>query len=1120
MILRFFRSSDRRLTRRPASSTLLALILILALLAPGATATVTAQDNPPPLIPDLNQPQLTLQTPTLNLEAALETSDGRLRVIVELADPPVALYQGGRLGLAATSIAATGARKLNLASPASLNYTQHLERQQQAFHNQLSRLAPSASIDSQYQVAFNGVSITIAPQDLDRLQAIPGVQAVYPDRVHKTHMDASLGLTNAPAVWARLGGRASAGQGIFVAVIDTGIRPENPMFSGAGFSLPAGYPKGYCASQPNDPDFQCNNKLVGARFYNPPAELGVHSEEVLSPLDIDGHGSHTAGTAAGNPVMVSTDEIVPEETEISGVAPGAYLLVYKALFHTADGGGSATDSMLLGALNDALADGADVVNDSWGGDPGGSPATSPYQKAIRALVDSGVVVVFSAGNSGPDGNTISCPACVPDTLTVAASSTSRRFAKTLDVLGPGEVPAGLTGLEVAPGNGPRIRSNLSAPLRFAGAGNPAQATGCSAFPAGAFDNSIALIQRGVCSFAAKVDNAAAAGAVAAIIYNNAGEDMLSMAVENTTIPSYFTRQSQGEALRDWLVAHPGAPGRINYRPIRFNTTPDVLANFSSVGPNGDPDVLKPDITAPGVDILSAYSPTLSGLAYTQLSGTSMAAPHVAGAAALLKQLHPGWSPAQIKSALTSSAIRSVLQSDRVTPATPFHMGAGRLDLERASRVGVTFDRPSLARGACTVTCRWTLSIENVGTQTVTWNASVSSDNGLRITVAPANLELAAGAKAEFTVMADVSRLPPGEWHFGSVIWSAASGDYPEATLPLAVRGTTSTDESTLTKTASRTTVEPGGMISYTISLTNNFPAATEFTLSDPLPGNTNYVAGSATGGLQYNPDQDELTATLTLDAPRNLRLVEESSPYGYLPLVDYFSPIDCGGPCAEVILDITNADFHYNGQHYTELSIASNGFLIPGGSDSATPNNQELPDPDQPNNIIAPLWTDIDVENEGHGAWYAGRLTDTQTGDTFTIMEWENVRHAGETGSQLTFQVWIQDGTENIWFVYAEVNGNLEAATVGVEDDQGQEGQSYYYNGSGSRPQPGTDLKVAIDVATATFTFAVTVDPQAAQGEGILNVVEARREGSEEVITATASTTVGDLALYLPLVHR
>jgi uncharacterized repeat protein (TIGR01451 family) len=1103
---------------------LFSVILIIGVLSPVSALGQTPE--PPDITVADVSPTIVGSVEALDLDAAIKTEDGRVRVIVEFSDPPLATYAGGISGLQATSIAVTGGNKLNAQSAASRAYVNYLEGLQAQFVSELASVVPSATVDYRYQAAFNGLGMAIDATEIGALLKMQGVKRVYPDQMRHAVMDASLDLINAPALWDDLGGREAAGDGIKVAVVDTGIRAENPMFDGSDFSMPPGYPKGYCVTSPGDPDFQCNAKLIAARWYVP--TFSVHVSETLSPLDIDGHGSHTAGTATGNVIDLPAGDIVPVTTTISGVAPGAYLMAYKGLFELPDEStASGSDTMLLGALNDALLDGADVISNSWGGGSGSDPNNSPYQSAIQAINAAGVLVVFAAGNSGPGAGTIDCPGCVEEALTVGASTTDRVFANTVDVTGPGTVAEELTGLAGLVGTGPDIASDVEAEIRYSGVISETNFEGCSPFPTGAFSDTIALIQRGSCSFEDKVNNASDAGAVAAVIFNHSnGPPIVMGGLESTTLPSVFMSLDQGETMRDWITDMVTATARINAETSRIVNAnwQDIMASFSSVGPNGDPNALKPDITAPGVNILSASSPVLSGGADFEFKqGTSMATPHVAGAAALLAQQHPSWTPMQIKTALTSTSIQEVLKPDGSTDADPFDMGAGRLDLERASMAGLTFSKPSFADGNCGPSCSWlNTSIENVAGASTTWTVSVDAPEGLEVSVSPSEFTLPAGLSGSFDVTADVSGLEPGDWYFASLTWSESTGTYPDAYMPMAVYVSESDDANVLQKSVDVPTIEVGGTVNYTITVANNTSITRTFYLRDPIPDNSSYISGTATGGLMYDELTEELTATVDL-AGTAMDVSPSPSPFGYVPLANYFAPFDCSAFCDEFGWLLSGVDFWYNGQHYDSVVWSTNGF-IQAGTDAPdiTFDNQSLPDLATPNNVIAPLWTDIDMDGGdgvGGGTWYVGNLAAGPS--VFTVFEWEDAAQYDDPNTTYTFQIWIESGTDNIWFVYDDITvpSGFYNTTVGVENNTGDAGFTYYYNGSGTEPAVGTDLKAgAVPGGMADFNFSLL-----AEGEDntyIINQAYLTNNLDAQSWAAWTSTQIIWEKTYLPMVFK
>jgi uncharacterized repeat protein (TIGR01451 family) len=1117
-----------------ALQNVIGIVLALALVLSSVFVPTAAAQTPGPIRGELQARELDIEVtavPTVDLSEAIRTKDGQVGVIVKFKDSPLATYQGGILGLQGTSPLVTGRPKLDVNSAASKAYLAHLDQAHADFAVELAQVAPSAKIEHEFSVALNAVSMKIDESEIQELAKMDQVAQIFPDQIRTVDMDTSLDVINAPELWTALGGRDEAGNGIKVAVVDTGLRFNNPMFSNPGnaFDMPFGYPRGYCVDNPADPAVTCNGKVIAARYFYDPA-MAVNALEVMSPLDIDGHGSHTAGTSAGNRVTVAAGNAAPVDTEISGVAPGAYLMVYKALFENVAGdNGSGTDTMLSAAMEAALMDGADVINNSWGGNPGADPNASVYKSLIDSIVAAGTVVVFSAGNNGPGSGTIGCPGCVESALTVAASSTSRIVANNVDITGPAPVPTELVGIAGMQGSGPKLAADLSAPLKY----NASNVLGCSAFTAGSLTGSIALVSRGSCNFSVKIDNAAAAGAVGVIVYNNAGGPPSSMGgTESTTIPSLMISMADGIAVRDYVIAHPDDTTVTLDSDSTLFSKPeweDILASFSSVGPNGDPNVLKPDITAPGVNILSAFSNALSGgsdPAFSYLGGTSMSAPHVTGAVALIRQYNPSLTPAEIKSLLTSTSDMTVLKPDGLTPADAFGMGAGRLDLAAAMDGGVVFGTPSFANGNCVLNCGWNTTIKNIGAASTTWNATVTSDPGLAINIAPASITLGAGLQGAYSVTADVSALAPDEWYFATITWTDPSGTYPPAHQQLVVRPGESTAALSLSKTVSAAVASPGSTLSYTINLINNSAENTTFFVRDPLPANLAYVDGSLSANASFNAAENQIEAAIPLLATSgSLTPVD----WGGFQDLTTFKAIDldsyCAGECDDAAFNINGVPLTYFGTPYTRIGITSNGFIQPGGATSTTASTQRLPAAGAPNNVIAPMWTDLNLD--AGGDWFLAGVTDG-TND-YTVVQWTAVPHFDTPTDLYTFQIWIVDGTDEIYFTYGTLPAG--AAThnteIGIENITGTAGATYYNRSNtgsvGTLPNPSSttpDLAVDTVLDQAAITYQAMVDVTDITADEVVNVVEVAYSNSTVVDRAFARTALVFLKTYLPLLLK
>jgi subtilisin family serine protease len=705
--------------------------------------------------------------------------------IVSLEEPALATYAGEVPGLPATSPAVTGAPKLDVNAPASVAYRNHLADSQDDFVASMEgALGRSVTVSHEYLNVLNGLSVEVSAAEAARLAELPGVESVLPDDERELDTDVSQSLIGSPSFWdGETGpGLATRGEGVVVGVIDTGVNASHPSFAevspGDGYvhENPFGSGNFVGACDPADPNHQpvCNDKLIGAYNLNP---TGPNFPSVL---DWDSHGSHTSSTAAGN-VHDATFTLGESEftRTIQGVAPRANVISYLICDP------QCPSASAVAAVDQAIADGVDVLNYSISGTD--NPWLDAVDLAFLDAYEAGIFVAASAGNDGP--NTVAKTG--PWNASVAASTHGRIFAHTVDAVGPTPPPE-LTGLPAVPGDGPQVPADIEGEIRFV-EGN---ANGCNPFPAGAFDGALALIQRGDCTFATKVLNAEAAGAVAVVIFNNQGGPPVAPGGLGpndgaTSVPTVMIERRTGEPLRDLILDTAPAPteARINVAVEMF-TDPDawedVMAAFSSTGPSQF-ELLAPTFAAPGVNILAAASgdPTQ----YTQLQGTSMASPHGAGAGALLTALHPDWSPAQVRSALAATADPDGVRApDGDTPATPFNYGSGRLDLSQAARVGLTMDEttenfeaanpaiggdpktlniPAFVDHSCAV-CSWDRALTGVADAAASYTATVDAPAGMTVTVTPSEFTVAPGATVDLQVSVDATGLPEGQWAFADV----------------------------------------------------------------------------------------------------------------------------------------------------------------------------------------------------------------------------------------------------------------------------------------------------------------------------------------------------------------
>ncbi len=779
------------------------------------------------------------------------------RYIVVLKEPALASYRGGKPSLAAPERAA-GSERLNARGTASLAYVGHLREQQRAFESRLSGLlGRSPQVSMRMQHAINALVVELSPEDAKRVAGLPEVRLLSPERLLELDTDVGPALIGAEPIWNGTNPGSSGpaqGEGRVIAVIDSGINWGSPSFAAVGpvdgythlNPLGDGNYLGTCAPGGVD-EGRCNAKLIGGYDFvcGAPANICTAPNQREEPGfgDTNGHGTHVASTAAGNR---RDAQYVGNTVRIAGVAPHATIIAYDACYtEISTGLGRCPSSSTVASINQAVADGiVDVINYSIGG--GEQPWSDPSSLAFLGAVDAGIYVAASAGNSGPGPNTMGH--LEPWVSSTAAAQHGRGvFQQTMNVTGPVPVPSALATLLLTPGSGGVAFSATipsTTPLRIS-AGIDTASDGCAAYPANTFAGAIAVIRRGTCSFAIKANNAAAAGAVAMILANNAA-GIIAPSVPGTTIPVFSVTQADGDALRNFGQANPStATAAIPFPPIAQPNTPDQLAAFSSRGPAGAFDLVKPDVTAPGSQILAAYAGTaLTGSENLVeiISGTSMASPHQAGAALLLRQLRPTWTVPELKSALQMSAFRGVLRED-ASAASPFDMGAGRVRVNLAANAGLVLDESfaafqaanpasggdpstlnlaSMGERFCINQCQFVRRFRNTGASSVDWTAAVA---GLTGTVSPASFSIAPGATVELTITIDSSAIPfDGAYRHGWLELRRAGGSASDdLNLPISV--SVPPPQLTLTPNAQSTTIIEGmpGAVNVTLRNDGGFP---------------------------------------------------------------------------------------------------------------------------------------------------------------------------------------------------------------------------------------------------------------------------------------------------------
>ncbi|MGH2444569.1 MAG: S8 family serine peptidase [Candidatus Limnocylindria bacterium] len=716
--------------------------------------------------------------------------------IVRFAEEPLASYEGGTAGLARTKPNAARGEQLNVESAPARAYLSHLgDERAEAMARIEEAIGRQVEVDYVYDVIINGFAAYFMPEEAITVAGLRGVANVEPDEIHELHTDNGPGWIGAPSIWSGdATGVATQGEGVIVGVIDTGINPSNPSFADIGpvdgfdHTNPKGAFVGVCdpAEPAFDPTFPCNDKLIGAWDTILPQDSPDNDAR-----DTVGHGSHTASTAAGN--VVDATVFAPATPglsitrQISGVAPHANIIAYRAC---------CTSSGLNGGIQQAVIDEVDVINFSIGGG-----STNPWADSVAIgflnAREAGVFVATSAGNDGPGAGTAGSPGDAPWILTVAATTHDRNISNTLTgFTGGASALADIVGKGFTGPFGP-------APIVLAA--DFGDNLCLEPFPAGTFSGQIVLCDRGIAGRVEKGANVLAGGAGGYILAN----DEASASTLNSdphVLPGVHISFADAEVLKAWLatatdpmVSISGVDG-VDEDP----SFADIMASFSSRGPNPQMDVIIPSVGAPGLDIIAAHGQgDPSPPVWDIVSGTSMASPHAAGSAALLTALHPDWTPDEIQAALMTTAASGVVQEDGVTPATPFDVGAGRIDLASAANAGLVLDEttanylaadpttggdpktlnlPNLADSQCLGTCSWTRTV--TATTDASWTASTTGGPGLAISVTPSAFSLTAGQTQELTITADVAGATIGEWMFGEVAFTSTTA--PRAHFPMAV----------------------------------------------------------------------------------------------------------------------------------------------------------------------------------------------------------------------------------------------------------------------------------------------------------------------------------------------
>jgi len=817
------------------------------------------------------------------LAGLASAQDGRRPYIVQLQEAATASYGGGISGLAATR-PATGSR-LDLSASAVRDYIAYIENRQSAV---LSTL-PTVSPIHRFSIAFNGFSAMLTDAEVRQLKSNPGVLAVeedVPRQLDTNYTPTFIGLDQPGGLWDQLGGTAKAGEDIVIGVIDSGVWPENTAFADRvdANGRPTHDPSGTQVYGPPPASWQgtcetsvklsasltvpaqaftadnCNNKLIGARAFGQTFwglyANSVHPAEFISPRDNGGHGTHTATTAGGNANVAGPLDNGVSVNGASGIAPRARLATYKVCWTRSNPATTVPDPRWpnyqngcfgadsIRAIEAAIQDGVNVLNYSISGST--TNIADSVDVAFKAAVDAGIFVATSAGNSGPNN----LVAHLAPWMTTVGNATHDRLFIGTTTLGNGvsytgastnpDTPsaplilaenagvAGLAGSDLA-----RLREcfgTLDANAIVA----QTQWTSKPLLDPAKVAGKIVVCTRGNNVLVNKSGNAKTAGAVGVIIANAAGTAN-TIINQGHTISTVHVQQVEGDAIKAYVAGTANPTASLgNLQAIKDPTIANApqMSDGSSRGPNqGNLNIMKPDIAAPGSSILAGYTPdysipehdamVASGQAgrpnLSLLSGTSMASPHVAGMAALLMHRHPTWSPAAIRSALMTTA-RDVFPSSAIAPGSiqqgnlPWGQGAGFAQPSKAADPGLVYDitsndynrflcgvgaagvvasvglqagitcstigsivatdlnLPSMTVGSVLGTHVLTRTVKNVGDAPATYNAMAALP-GFNVTVTPSTLALAPGESKSFQVRLQRTTAEQAAWKYGSLTWS-------------------------------------------------------------------------------------------------------------------------------------------------------------------------------------------------------------------------------------------------------------------------------------------------------------------------------------------------------------
>ncbi|XP_034905825.1 subtilisin-like protease SBT4.14 [Populus alba] len=666
-----------------------------------------------------------------------------------------------------------------------------------------SDLEAQESIIYSYTKIFNAFAAKLSKAEARKLSLLDEVLSVFPNRYHKLHTTKSWDFIGLPSTAKR---NLKMERNIVVGLLDTGITPQSESFKDDGFGPPPRKWRGTCGHYANFSG--CNNKLVGARYFK--LDGNPDPSDILSPVDVDGHGTHTSSTLAGNLVPDASLFGLARGTA-RGAVPDARVAMYKVCWVSS----GCSDMDLLAAFEAAIHDGVDVLSISIGGMSADYVSNAIAIGAFHAM-KNGIITVASGGNDGPSSSSVANHA--PWLLTVAASGIDREFRSKVE-LGNGKIVSGI-GVNTFEPKHKLYPIVSAADAGYSGSDDGARFCADGSLNPKKVKGKLVLCELGVWGADSVVKGIGGKGTILE------SEQYLD-AAQIFMAPATVVNATVSDTINNYIHSTK-SPSAVIHRTQEVKVPAPFIASFSSRGPNpGSERLLKPDVAAPGIDILASYTPlrSLTGLKgdtqhsrFSLMSGTSMACPHVAGVAAYIKSFHPNWTAAAIKSAILTTAKP---MSSRVNNDAEFAYGAGQVNPEKARNPGLVYDmdemsyiqflchegynRSSLAVlvGSKSVNCSSLLpgigydalnyptmqlsvknkqeptvgvfirTVTNVGPSPSIYKATIQAPKGVDIVVKPISLSFSRSSqKRSFKVVVKAKPMRSSQMLSGSLVWKS------------------------------------------------------------------------------------------------------------------------------------------------------------------------------------------------------------------------------------------------------------------------------------------------------------------------------------------------------------